>query len=155
MISPELLRRYPFFAPFGDPELREIAMIADEISAEDGTELFEECGEADSLFLLIEGGIELYYKSEEEFHPKAHKEFAVGGVNPGEIFAISAIIEPYKLNATARVTKISKLVKIDAKKLRELFSKNPALGYLAMQQIAKTLMERLADTRVQLAAAWA
>ena len=30
MISPELLRRFPFFAPFSEAQLIEIAMIAEE-----------------------------------------------------------------------------------------------------------------------------
>jgi CRP-like cAMP-binding protein len=155
MISPELLRRYPFFAPFTEADLREFAMIADEFTAAEGEELFEECGDADTLYLLLDGGIDLYYKSEEEFHPKDSKEFEVGVINPGEVFAISALIDPYKLNATARVSQDTKYVKIDAAKLRAFLQENPTTGYLMMQQLTKALMERLASTRVQLAAAWA
>ena len=153
MISPEILRRYPFFSPFDEAELREIAMFADETSVEESTELFKENDEADTLYLILEGGIDLFYKSEEEYHPKKSKEFYVGSINPGEIFAFSAIIEPYKLTATARVSKTSKLVEIDAKKLRALIFANPALGFSALQQVIKMLYQRLADTRVQLAAA--
>lgn len=155
MISPELLRRYPFFGPFNDEQLREIAMLADETSAAEGAELFEECGPANALYLLLEGGIELYYKSEEEYHPKDSKEFAVGEINPGEVFAISALINPYVLNATARCSRPCKLVKIDGVALREKFEQDPRLGYIAMHQVTKAIMERLAYTRVQLAAAWA
>lgn len=155
MISPELLRRYPFFAPYSDAQLREIAMLSDEITAEAGTTLFEECQAADWFYLLIDGGIDLYYKSEEQYHPKTKKEFSVGEINPGEVVAISAMIDPYVLNATARVSKDSRLIKTDAKAFRALFKKDPQLGYITMHQIAKSTMERLAFTRVQLAAAWA
>ena len=155
MISPELLRRYPFFGPFSDDQLKEIAMIADEVTAEKEEELFEECEPAKNLYLLLEGSVELYYKSEEEYHPKESKEFAVGEINPGEVFAFSAVINPYVLNATARCSRPSRLVKIDAVALREMFEENPKMGYIAMHQVTKALMERLAYTRVQLAAAWA
>ncbi|MBN1148759.1 MAG: Crp/Fnr family transcriptional regulator [Anaerolineales bacterium] len=155
MISPELLRRHPFFGPFDGNQLSEIAMIANEIEVGASQEIFEECGPADTLYLLLEGGVSLYYKSEEEFHPKASKEFSVGEINPGEMFAVSSLIEPYVLNATARTSKPCKLVKIDAVAMRQLFDKDNRMGYIAMQQITQVLMERLAYTRVQLAAAWA
>jgi len=155
MISPELLRRYPFFAPYTEAQLREIAMLSDEVQISAGETLFEECQPADYFYLLIDGAIDLFYKSEEQYHPKTKKEFSVGEINPGEVVAFSALIEPYVLNATARAAKDSRLVKIDAKAFRALFEKDPSLGYVTMHQMAKAIMERLAATRVQLAAAWA
>ena len=155
MISPELLRRYPFFGPFNDEQLKNISRVADEESVDEGVEIFEECAPAKFLYLLLEGGVELFYKSEEEFHPKTSREFSVGDINPGEVFAISSVINPYVLNATARAIRPSKYVKIDATALREMFEENPRMGYLAMHQVTKSIMERLSYTRVQLAAAWA
>jgi len=155
MISPELLRRYPFFGPLNEKQRKAIAMVADEIQMKEKQVVFEECQAADALYLLIEGDIDLTYKSEEEFHPKKTKVFSVGEINPQEVFAISALIEPYEYNATATVTKDGRAIKIDAKALRELIEQDIQLGYILMHQIAKTAMERLAYTRVQLAAAWA
>lgn len=155
MISPELLRRYSFFALLSEQDLYAIAMIAEELAADTGTILFEECQPADALYLLLDGSIDLYYKSEEEYHPKARKEFLVGEINPGEIFSISSLIEPYILNASARLAKPSRFVKIDAAALRQLSEENHQMGRILMHQIAKALMERLTYTRVQLAAAWA
>ena len=155
MISPELLRRNPFFGQLTEPDLYAIAMIADEITADTGVTLFDERQTADALYLLLDGSIDLYYKSEEEYHPKARKEFLVGEINPGEIFSISSMLEPYILNASARTAKPSKFVKIDAAALRKLSEENHKMGCVIMRSIAKALMERLAYTRVQLAAAWA
>ena len=155
MISPELLRRYPFFGPLNEKQRKAIAMVADEIQMKVKQVIFEECQAADALYLLIEGDIDLTYKSEEEFYPKKTKVFSVGEINPQEVFAISALIEPYEYNATATVTKDGRAIKIDAIALRELIEQDVQLGYILMHQIAKTAMERLAYTRVQLAAAWA
>jgi CRP-like cAMP-binding protein len=154
MVSPELLRRYPFFGPLSAAQLKSIAMIADEDSVQQGQELFEECQPANQLYLLIDGSIDLSYKSEEEYHPKKTKVFSVGEINPEEVFGISALIEPYEFNATAVASQDSRVVKIDAEQLRELISEDNQLGYILMHQISKTAMERLAYTRVQLAAAW-
>jgi len=158
MISPELLRRYPFFAPFTSEQLKQIAMISEEATASAGEILFEECQPADSLYLLIEGSIDLFYTAKGKILPaekKAQKELAVGEINPGEIFGISALIDPYELSASARASKPSRYIKINAPGLRKLFGENPIAGYLAMQQVSKALMERLDYTRVQLAACWA
>src|SRR3990172_6369790 len=99
MISPELLRRYSFFGKLAEADLYEIAMIADEFSADAGVTLFQEHQPAEALYLLLEGSIDLYYTSEEEYHPKIRKEFLVGEVNPGEIFSISSMLDPFILNA--------------------------------------------------------
>jgi CRP-like cAMP-binding protein len=153
MISPELLRRYPFFAEQTDQQLRTIAMMADEISMEQGKTVFEEGEAAANFYLLIEGSIELYYRSQEEFYPKTRKEFHVGDINPGEIFAISALIEPHVLNATAKTALPCRAIKIDAVELRTAIDGDPQLGCRLMRQVAKTAKERLAATRVLLAAA--
>jgi CRP-like cAMP-binding protein len=155
MISPELFRRFPFFAPFSENDLKEMALISEEFQGVKGDQLFEECQPANFLFLLLEGGVDLSYKSEETFHPKTSKEFPVGEINPGEVFGISSLIEPYILSATARLSQDSKYITIEANHLRKMIEGNHHLGYLLLQQISKVLMERLAYTRVQLAAAWA
>lgn len=155
MISPELLRRFPFFAPFSSQQLAEFAMISDEYSTDEAEVLFEECQPATHLFLLLEGNVDLYYKTEDPFRPKGSKEFSVGIINPGEVFSVSSLIDPYVLNATAKASEPSKYVKMDAVSLRKMMEEDHQLGFLLMQQVTKVLMERLAYTRVQLAAAWA
>jgi CRP-like cAMP-binding protein len=155
MISPEILRRYPYFGNLSSSQLYAIADIAEQVSFEKGQTIFEECQPANELYLLLNGGVDFFYKSEEEFHPKSSKEFSVGEVNPGEPFGLSALLEPYVLNTTAKASKDCQAIKIDANALRLLFQKDEDLGYRMMTQTAKALMERLASVRVQLAAAWA
>ena len=155
MISTQVLRRYPFFGMLSEAQLREIANISEEVGFDKGTVLFSECQPADTLYLLMEGSVDLTYKSEAEYYPKTRKVFHVGEINPGEIFSISSLIEPYVLNATATTSTASRAMKIDAPALRKLFENDHDLAYHMMVQVNKALMERLAATRVQLAAAWA
>jgi CRP-like cAMP-binding protein len=154
MVSTELLRRFPFFGDLDAEQLKQVAMIADEINVSAGTHLFDECQPATIFYLLIDGSVDLSYKSEEEFHPKTKKVFPVGEINPGEVFGVSSVLEPYEYNATALASKDSHLIKIDAESLRDLLQAEPKLGYLFMHQVARAVMERLSYTRVQLAAAW-
>jgi len=153
MISPELLRRYSFFGRLNEDQLKAIAMIADINTIEAEKTLFEEGQPAKFFYLLLEGGIDLYYKSEEKYHPMGKKEFHVGVINPGEVFSLSALIEPHVLNATGRAAQACRFVKFDGATMRELMDRDCELGYYTLQQITKALLERLTYTRIQLAAA--
>lgn len=155
MVSPELLRRYPFFAHLGEAQLQAIAMLAQEITVETGTTILEENNPADAFYLLLEGNIDLYYTVKESYKPELQKEVVVGEVNPGEPFGISALIEPYRFTSTARTSADSRVIGIDAQALRELLEKDQSLAYQIFKKIARAAMERLSATRVQLAAAYA
>jgi CRP-like cAMP-binding protein len=151
MISPELLRRYPFFGPFEDKEQKEIAMMAEERDVAEGTVLFEIDSPADAFYLLISGGVDLYDISIDEHDPSLRKEFFVGEVDPGEMLSISALVEPYQNTAQARVNNSSHIVYIDAARLRAFSQESPAFGYKLMHQVARLALDRLAETRVMLA----
>jgi CRP-like cAMP-binding protein len=155
MVSPEVLRRYPFFGAFADAQIKAMAMIAEAETIAKGTVICEEGQPAKAFYLLINGGVCLYYKSEEEFYPKSRKDFLVGEINPGEVFAISLFIEPYKYTATVKAEQDSEVVRFDSAGLEKLMEKDPNLHCILMKQIAKAAMERLAYARVQIAAAWA
>ncbi len=152
MISPEILRRYPFFAHLDTEELAQIAMIAEESSFEKGDTIFKEGQKADSLFLLEEGSVDLFYHTQEEHDPRSIRKFLVGEINPGEVFAISAFSDPYILTATAVAAQKGQLLKIKAPELRAMFDKDNRMAYHLMVQLMKVFADRLYFTRVQLAA---
>lgn len=151
MISPELLRRYPFFGFFDDSQLKAVAMIADEISCEKGETLFESERPAEAMYLLMEGCVDLFYVVID--HDAPAKELFIGEFNPGDVFGISAVIEPHQYTATVRATCPSRIVKFDAAGLRALCEVDSKLAYGLMRQTARAAMSRLHDTRIQLAAA--
>lgn len=155
MISPEILRRYPFFGTLSDAQLKGMAIIGEEETIGKGTIVCEEGKPAKALYLLLEGGVCLYYKSEEEFYPKSHKEFLVGEIDPGEVFAISSLVEPFVNTATVKAEKDCRVVKFPAAEMNQLIEKDPKLYCHLLKEVAKAAMERLAFARVQLAAAWA
>lgn len=155
MISPEILRRYPYFGTLSPAQLEAIADISEEVTYEMGATVFKESQPADKLYLLINGGIDLYAKSEEEFHPKSRKEFSVGEINPGELFGLSALVEPYVMTAGARVSQKCQVLEIDAVALRRLIGEDHELALHLITQTAKALKQRLEAVRIQLAAAWA
>jgi CRP-like cAMP-binding protein len=155
MISPELLRRYPFFGTLTDVQLRQIAMISDEETHDGGKILLKEKAPADDLYLLIKGSVDLLFTVEEEYHPDRRKEFMVGEINPGEIFGISALIEPHQYTSSVRTAGPVEVIHINGRALREQCVADPSLACHLFAQVAMLAVERLNATRVQLAAALA
>ncbi|MBI5563864.1 MAG: cyclic nucleotide-binding domain-containing protein [Chloroflexi bacterium] len=153
MISPELLRRYPFFGFLSELQLEALAMLAEEVEVEQGATLFHNDQPADGLYLLVEGGVDLYYVVTDRDDPRRVKEFFISEISAGEILGISALIEPHIYTSTARASSRSEVVKIEASGLRALCEADAQLSNGLMKATARVAMERLHDTRVQLAAA--
>jgi CRP-like cAMP-binding protein len=128
MISPEVLRRFPFFGWIEAEDLRAIAMISEEVPIEKDTTIFEECASADSLYFLISGSVDLFFSVREETRPDEQKEYFSGSINPGEAFAISALIEPHVYAAAARASAPSDALRLDAIALRRLLENKPLMG---------------------------
>jgi CRP-like cAMP-binding protein len=59
MISPEILRRYPYFAAAQDAGLRNLAMICEEELIPAGTVMYREGDKADRLYILVEGEVDI------------------------------------------------------------------------------------------------
>jgi CRP-like cAMP-binding protein len=153
MVSPELLRRYPFFGRLSEAHLKAIAMLADEVFCTEGQTLFEIGHPADALYLLIEGGIDLHYVIVDRDDPTRTKDFYVGDVNPGEPFGISALIEPYRYTASVRATCPGRVLKIDGNGLRALCEVDNGIAAILIRHVAKNALARLEETRTQLIAA--
>ncbi len=153
MISPEILRRYPFFGFMNDAELKAVAMIAEEVTYKEGETLVETGKPADSLYFLVDGNADHLYVIADHNHTKTRKEFYIDEFTSGDIFGISALIEPYQYTATVRAHTPTRALRIAAEALRALCEVDTALAYRLMRETAKAAMERLHSTRILLAAA--
>jgi CRP-like cAMP-binding protein len=136
MVSPELLRRYPFFASLDEKQLEAIAEITQEKSYPKGTLLVKENTNATILALLIEGDIDL-----------------VGSIAAGEVYGVSSLIEPYRYTASAKATMPVKVIEMDGLALRALVEEDCKMGCIVMRNVAIAVLERLRYTQVELAAA--
>jgi CRP-like cAMP-binding protein len=158
MISPEVLRRYPHFAGIADACLGEVAKLSEEVEFKAGDRIFEESGsflatariyekgeEATHLMLLTEGKVDIGLTL------GTGETVVVGTLVEGDLMALSALIPPYHLSATGIAKGDGKMIQIKAEPLRDLLDDNPELGYRLMQGVAKGIMTRLQDTRVELA----
>jgi CRP-like cAMP-binding protein len=154
MISPELLRRYPFFGHLSQAQLAAMAMIGEDVKLKDEQVVLEEGKPAHSLYFLLEGGIDLYYTVKEDARKKECKEILVCQINVGEPFGISTLIEPNVLTASVRSNGASRVLQFDGKALTDAMKADPALELALVREMAKAAIQRLDATRVLLAAAW-
>jgi len=150
MVSPELLRRYPFFALLDEQQLAAIAMITQEKSYPKGALLVKENTNATLLALLIEGDVDLIYSGGGE---GAITNALVGSIAPGEPYGVSSLIEPYRYTASAKATVPVKVIELDGLALRGMVEKDPKLGHIIMRNVAIAVLERLRYTQLELAAA--
>ncbi len=153
MISPELLRRYEWFGGLEAEALASLAMLADRQTLPAGETIFSAGEPAAALYLLITGSVDLYEVIIDRDLPDGRLESFLSDVCPGEVFGVSAIIEPYLYMLTARAATDLDLVRLDAAQLRALLDTDADLAQHILRQATKTLAIRLRDTRVLLAAA--
>jgi len=145
MISPEQLRRYPFFANVSEDALTEVAMISDEVAAEVGKTLFNENDPAEAMYILVDGEVDLKYTL------GSGEKRVVDTLVAGDLLVWSALVAPHRCTATGTARKPCKLISINAQKLRGLCGSNSDLGYRMLISVTQLLATRLEGARVQLA----
>ena len=147
MISPELLRRFHCFAEVDADTLDQIAMASEEKSVPAGTQIFGVGDDADELYLIEQGEVDIQY-------PLGGGELrTVDTAVAGELIMWSSLVHPHKSTAAAAVHHDAKLIAIDANRLRDLCNSDRKLAYHLQLDIARLLAARLQGTRVQLATA--
>jgi CRP/FNR family cyclic AMP-dependent transcriptional regulator len=153
MVRPALLKHYPIFSLLNAKQLKTLSKVAKEETYGAGEIIFKEGQPAEALSILLKGAIDLFFTVEVEYHPELTKELHFGTIIPGEVFGVSALIEPYILTSSGRTTRACQVIHVDALKLHEILLEDQDLAYGVIQEIAKIALERLNRTRVQLAAA--
>ncbi len=146
MISPEQLRRFPYFSGVSDESLKQIAMLSDEKDLAANEEVFADEATMEYLYIITRGEVDIQCV----FDGGGRK--VVDTLVPGELLSWSALVEPYKATAAAVATKPGALITIEAAGLRALMEKDHTLGFILMTEVAKAVSHRLSGSRVQLAA---
>ena len=146
MVSPELLRRFPFFSGLTDEEIKSIAMVSDEERHEASTFIFREGDKAQKMYVLIEGTVDIMVNTDEE----GLERETVSTLNHGDVFCWSSVVEPHSLTASAFAATPVRVVAIDGAGLRAMFELDCHLGFRILQKAAVIISSRLKDTRIQM-----
>lgn len=159
MVSPELIRRYPFFAGLNHKHLVALARAADEETVEAGHKFFCEGKALDSFYLVIEGAVSIDFAvpdpdvsqdlSSQLTGDLTTKDVTVSTVGSGDVFGWSALIPP--TNATAGATAVTpcRVIAFDCRQLLAGFDEDCEFGYIMLQRAAQVIRERLRDIRIE------
>lgn len=145
MVSPELLRQYPHFAGISDDCLKAIAMVSEKREFQAGEDLLIEGNTATSLCLMVSGEVNVIYRLGDD------REVVADSLVKGDAFGWSALLEPHILTASCRGHKDGEIIEIEAENLRSICDENLVCGYQILNEVSKTLRDRLSALRVQIA----
>jgi CRP/FNR family cyclic AMP-dependent transcriptional regulator len=142
MVSTGWLKKTELFGTLGEPQLNILLSLSSVESLPEGKTIFPQGDEANHLYILIEGLVDLSIKTGEKIGfltSKMEKE--------GSVFGIPSLIEPFRYNVTATCLKPSKVLVIDAVRVRMEMERDPRMGMEIMKRLASIYFNRLSEMR--------
>ncbi len=142
MVSAEWLKKTELFGNLNESQLNILLSHSSVASFSEGKTIFRQGDEANYLYVLIEGMVDLSVKTGEKFDlltSKVEKE--------GAAFGIPSLIDPFRYNMTATCLKPSKLLVIDAGRVKTDMEKDPKMGMEIMSKLASIYFNRLSEMR--------
>lgn len=159
MVSPELIRRYPFFAGLSRDQILTLAKVAEEISAEAGHQFFHEGDELKRFYLVAKGAVAITmelpergveHKLAEQFLRELKtRDVVISTVGSGDLFGWSGLVSPHQATASAKAIDSCIVLAFDCERLFKIFEEDCRFGYLMILKAAQVIRERLRDIRIE------
>lgn len=125
---------------FKDLDIQILEQIADtactEAAYKKGTVIFNESDDADYLFILYDGVVDLTVGDNKTVYSLTEKS---------DIFGWSSLVENAQYTATAIANTDIEAVKIDTRKVNRVFNANPAFGLMVYRRLSTVFNKRLAS----------
>jgi CRP/FNR family transcriptional regulator len=130
------------FRDLDEGQVKRIMAIGKEITMKEGQQIFKEGQEANGVYFIKKGSVELMTVVEKDF------ELPISILrNPGDVFGSSALVPPYQYSLSARCVEKGTLFCMETKAMRELVSEDHDIGWQIMANLAAYFLERLKETR--------
>ena len=142
MVSPEWLKKTELFETLDESQLNDLLSHSLVESFQQRDTIFRQGDQANHLYVLIQGAVDLTVKAMEEvgfMTSKIDKE--------GAVFGTPALMEPYRYNVTAACLKASQVLIIEADYLRRKMTQEPKMGLEMMKKLASIYFNRLNELR--------
>jgi len=144
MLSTDELAGFPLLARLTELQLQAVAALATPTSVEAGSMLIEEGRTATKCWLIRTGQVAL------EIPLPNDRSRTVQTLGPGDVLGWSWLIEPHRWRFDGRALGPVTAFELDAVRLREIATEDPALGYAIAVGLIETLADRLHATRARL-----
>ncbi len=143
MVSTEWLKKTELFWTLSESQANILLSHSSVESFPEGKIIFRQGDEANYLYILIEGMLDLSVKTGEKFDfltSKVQKE--------GAAFGIPSLIEPFRYNVTAICLRPSKVLVINAGRLKTDMETDPKMGMEIMKKLVSIYFNRLNEIRL-------
>lgn len=168
MVDHSLLSRFGFFADLPERILADIAAESRLVSFEPSTVIYRPGDEADTLYGIIEGEVELSLEvleknleAEVEFEEAVRlrmrektSQISVDTARPGHVFGWSALTGKRRRTVTATCSQPAKVVAIPTPDLTAMCEGNHTLGYVLMKRLVDIILKRLDNRNKRLIEVW-
>jgi CRP-like cAMP-binding protein len=142
MVSTDWLKKTELFGTLSESQLNILLSHSSVESFPDGKTIFRQGDEANHLYILIQGMVDLSVKTGEKIDfltSKIEKE--------GSAFGIPSLIEPFRYNVTATCLKPSKVLVINAGHVKMDMERDPKMGMEIMKKLVSIYFNRLNEMR--------
>ena len=133
------------FQNLSAPQMDSLTAITVEEQFQKGKWLFHKDQQADKIYLVKTGAVELLIKVEDTI------EIPIAIMRPDNgCVGIGTLVEPFRYTLSARCADDSTLLAFKREDLQELMCKDHELGCTIMKNLAQKLLTRLTETRKEL-----
>jgi CRP/FNR family transcriptional activator FtrB len=142
MVSTEWLKKTELFGILTESQADILLSHSSVESFPEGKTIFRQGDEANYLYILIEGMLDLSVKTGKKL------DFLTSTVEKeGAAFGIPSLIEPFRYNVTATCLKPSKVLVINAGRLKMDMENDPKMGMEIMKKLVSIYFNRLNEIR--------
>ena len=146
MLSKEEILQFKIFEGLTLEELEAVFNVSREISYKSGDVILEESsyGADADFFVILNGNVKVELQaSQKQSERKINKRLAV--LKSGDVFGEMGLLRSRRRSAKVSAYSDLNVLKVNQKKLFQLFVNNPRLGYLVMRNLSAILSDRIMD----------
>jgi CRP-like cAMP-binding protein len=146
MLSKEDILQFKIFEGLTLEELEAVFDVSREISYKSGDVILEESsyGADADFFVIMNGNVKVELQaSQKQSDSKISKRLAV--LKSGDVFGEMGLLRSRRRSAKVSAYSDLDVLKVNQKKIFQLFVNNPRLGYLVMRNLSAILSDRIMD----------
>jgi hypothetical protein len=141
---PDHIEAVAIFRGLSDEQISKILALSEKETIPAGTTVFHQGDEANRLYIVDSGRVAINTSIQDG------KWAPVCIVSSGGVFGWSCLVPPYQLTASATTFEETEVTLFDSSALRDLFSQEPAIGYVMIQNVGGLISSRLKNARLEL-----
>jgi hypothetical protein len=141
---PEHIEAVAVFRGLSEEQIATVLALSEKETLPSGTTVFRQGDEARSLYIVDSGRVAINTSIQDG------KWAPVCIVSAGGVFGWSCLVPPYQLTASATTFGETTVTRFDSSALKELFTREPAIGYVMIQNVGGLISSRLKNARLEL-----